>query len=50
MSLLRVNCRTQSDWLLHTVNAVRTAGYMIVEGALEPDFLAQTRERMYAVQ
>ncbi|HEY8174626.1 MAG TPA: phytanoyl-CoA dioxygenase family protein [Gemmatimonadaceae bacterium] len=50
MALLRVNCRTQTDWLLHTVNAVRTAGYMIVEGVLEPDFLAQTRERMYAVQ
>jgi ectoine hydroxylase-related dioxygenase (phytanoyl-CoA dioxygenase family) len=50
MSLLRVNCRSQSDWLLQTVNAIRTLGYMIVEGVLEADFLAQTRERMYAVQ
>src|SRR5437762_2887660 len=50
MSLLRVNCRTQFDWLVQTVNAVRTVGYMIVEGVLNADFLTQTRERMYAVQ
>src|SRR5947207_16027039 len=50
MALLRVNCRTQSDWLLQTVNAVRTAGYMIVEGVLDASFVAETRDRMYAVQ
>ena len=50
MALLRVNCRTQSDWLLQTVNAVRTAGYMIVEGVLDASVVAETRDRMYAVQ
>ena len=50
MSLLRVDCRKQSDWLLQTVNALRTAGYMIVEDVLDSSFLGQTRERMYAAQ
>ena len=50
MALLRVNCRTQSDWLMQTMNAVRTAGYMIVEGVLDAAFVRETRDRMYAVQ
>jgi ectoine hydroxylase-related dioxygenase (phytanoyl-CoA dioxygenase family) len=50
MSLLRVNCRKESDWLLQTVNAVRTSGYMIVESVLDANFLAQTRDHMYAVR
>lgn len=50
MSLLRVNCRTDPGWLMHTVNAVRTAGYMIVEGVLEGDMIAQTRDHLYTVR
>jgi len=50
MGLLHVNCRKQSDWLLQTVNAVRTSGYMIVEGVLEPSVVSETRDRMYVVQ
>ena len=34
MPLLRVNCRTQSNWLALTVDAVRRDGCMVVEGAL----------------
>ena len=50
MSLLRVNCRSQPDWLLQTVNAVRTVGYMIVEGVLPAGFTSETRDHMYAVR
>jgi ectoine hydroxylase-related dioxygenase (phytanoyl-CoA dioxygenase family) len=50
MALLRVNCHSESDWLLRTVNAVRTAGYMIVEGVLDAAFIADTRDHMYAVR
>lgn len=50
MTLLRVNCRTDSEWLQHTVNAVRTAGYMIVEGVVSPDLVTETRDHMYSVR
>lgn len=50
MSLLRVNCRTEPDWLLYTISGVHTAGYMIVEDVLADDLVAATREHMYEVR
>ena len=50
MSLPTVNCRTQSDWLPSTIQALRRDGCMIVEGVIGEHMLRETRDRMYAVQ
>jgi ectoine hydroxylase-related dioxygenase (phytanoyl-CoA dioxygenase family) len=50
MSLPRVNCRSEADWLVRTVESVRRDGCMIVEGVVDVDMLRETRERTYAVQ
>lgn len=50
MTLPRVNCKTQSDWLPRTIAAVRRDGCIVVEGVASPDILRETRDRMYVVQ
>lgn len=50
MTLPRVNCRSEADWLARTVDSVRREGCMVVEGVVSADMLRETRERMYVVQ
>jgi ectoine hydroxylase-related dioxygenase (phytanoyl-CoA dioxygenase family) len=49
-SLPRTNCRTKTDWLERTVDAVRESGIMVVEGLLADSELKEARERLYGVQ
>jgi ectoine hydroxylase-related dioxygenase (phytanoyl-CoA dioxygenase family) len=46
----RTNCRTDPNWLLQVTEAVRLAGYIVVEDVLSSGFIDTTRRCMYRVQ
>ena len=47
--MLRVNCNS-TDWLPSVTEAIRNHGCAVVEGALTPAMLAETRAAMYRAQ
>ncbi|HEU4656672.1 MAG TPA: phytanoyl-CoA dioxygenase family protein [Capillimicrobium sp.] len=50
MSVIKVNCREDGDWLEVTLGAVRHVGCAVVEGVLTPERCEEIREKLYAVQ
>ena len=46
----RTNCQDDSDWLLHVGEALRFAGYIVVEDVLSVEFMETTRQGLYRVQ
>src|SRR5262245_15223832 len=48
--MLVVDCKSNPNWLPLTVEAIRHTGGAILTGVLLPEFVAETRERMYRVQ
>jgi ectoine hydroxylase-related dioxygenase (phytanoyl-CoA dioxygenase family) len=47
--MLLVDCKVEPNWLGLTLEALRHQGGAVVTNVLAPDFLAQTRQRMYRV-
>lgn len=48
--MIPVKCKSDPDWLRHTLEALRHVGCAVVEGVLEAEFLELTRQAMYRVQ
>ncbi len=48
--MLTVDCKRDPAWLPMTLEALQHQGVAVVTNMLSPEFLAETRERMYAVQ
>lgn len=46
----RVNSKQDPNWLQTTLEALKTEGYIIVEGVMDPDLVQRTRAALYAVQ
>jgi len=45
--MLKVNCKTNADWLKLTLEALRCCGYMVVEEVLDSVLIAGMRAAMY---
>jgi ectoine hydroxylase-related dioxygenase (phytanoyl-CoA dioxygenase family) len=43
-------CRTDERWLAHTLARIRDVGCALITGAIPPDMLAETSERLRTVQ
>lgn len=48
--MLKTHCKNDANWLEVTLEALKREGYIIVEGVLDDDLLAQTSEALYKVQ